>query len=316
MKKTFRLLGALALCVVMIPAASSCGGDDDGNEPGNGGVVDIEGSRLTSINGARITYDADGRLTRVSSPYGVSIDYSRGTISLEDEDDEEGTMDVRFNGRGYLSELSGSWDYTDDDDRYEYRYTGSGKVTYSYNGDGNLTKVVSENRETEKNLTTGEKEEYSGKFTMTLTWRDGNLITAVGESEEREDGRTERWTETYTYTYGNQPNKYFQMPISISYPLADESAFGVLAAVGMFGKGPVMLPDYMRESEVEDDGYTDNHSYNISFSLLSSGAIKTEDFGYHTYNYGYGSSSRSAGATTGKEIKKSTRDFFIRSHRK
>lgn len=315
MKKTFRILGAMALCAVMIPAVSSCGGDDDGDEPGNGGVVDVEGTRLTSINGVRIVYDADGRMTQVGSPYGVKIDYSRGTI-IVDDDDEEGTADVRFNGHGYLSELSSSWDYTDDEDRYEYRYTGSGKVTFSYNGDGNLTKVVSESRETEKNLTTGGKEDYYDRYMITLTWRDGNLITAVEEGEERDDDGTERWTDTYTYTYGNQSNKYFQMPISVSYPIADDSAYEVLAAVGLFGKGPAMLPDYMRESEVEDNGYTDSHSYNISFSLLGNGAIKTEDFGYHTYNYGYGSSSRSAGATTGKEIKKSTRDFFIRSHRK
>lgn len=307
--KTFRTIGALALCAVLVPALSSCGGDDDDDEPGNGGVIVMDGTRLTSVSNYRISYDADGRLKRISSPFTgngnlLEIDYADGTITLDDGEDEMEYMDVKFNGNGYISRLSSSWDYTENDGGDRYRYTGDGRMTFSYNGDGNLVKIDCEMTETEKDLDDNSTERFTERYTISYDWRNGNLVRAVEEGREIEDGDDDDWTDTYTLEYGNLPNTFLQTPATIAYIGFDESAMQLLAMAGLFGNGPEMLPSEMTDDE---DGYTD--TWRIVFSLNSNGSIAEERNGYRGYTYGYSNITRAAQGPK-LDVKASVRDIF------
>ena len=272
------MAGAFALCAVMVPAVTSCG--DDNDEPGNGGsAVVMDGTRLTSINNALIQYDSEGRVARFGSrsDYG-EIDYRNGILHLSD-DDEYGDMNVRFNGAGYISQLSQDWDYEDDGERWQ----GSGKATFSYDGDGHLVKVNISSSESYRDYEDGESGKYTEEYTVDLSWRNGNLMTITQRGEENEDGDRERWEEVYDLTYNLQENRYLQPTISQFESILDESEYTILACAGLFGIGSELLPSKIVESD--DDGYT--HTTNLTFNLNANGTIASERDNYNTYIYGY-----------------------------
>jgi hypothetical protein len=307
MIKTLRTISALALCVIIAPVFTSCG-DDDNDEPGNGAIVEIDGTRLTSMNNAAITYDRDGRLTRIASPYSISINYDEGTITTLD-DYEEGALDVRFNGSGYISELSNSWDYTEIDGGDKYQYKGSGKMRFSYNREGNLIRIDCSNSEIEKDFSDGTTEKFSEEYTVSYKWENGNLVEVVESGKENEDGYVDNWTDSYVISYGNESNKFLQMPMNLSYIAFDESGFQVLATAGLFGNGPVKLPNYISESD--DEGYESGHS--IDFTLNDNGSIASETGSYRPFYYGYSAFSRSA-ASSEDNIKFNVRNLFVKRH--
>lgn len=309
MKKTLRTIGAFALCAVLVPALGSCGGDDD-DEPGGGGVIELDGTRLTFYNNLTLNYDSEGRFKSVSSPFIsnaklLEIDYSKGSIMLGDGEEEMEDMDVKFNGRGCISRLESSWDYTDNDEGDSYHYVGSGEMTFSYSGDGNLVSVNCKMSETEKDLDDGSVERYEEHYTIDYDWRDGNLVRAVKEGRASDPGYDdEEWNIPYTLSYGNQANKFLQTPGTIAYITFDDSLMQILAAVGLFGNGPVMLPAKFTETD-EDDV----ESYNIVFTLNSNGTIAEERNGIHSYTYGYSAITRAAaGSATMPSCK--VRDIF------
>lgn len=286
MKKTFRMVGAAALCAVLMPALSSCGSDDD-DEP-NGGPdipgIEEEGPsgvstpvRLTSIGGVNIYYDDKGRVERVGRD--VIIDYSDGTIRLDDDE----VMNIKFNGKGYISEVSGSWDYEDEDGRTK----GGGKMKFSYNGSGNLVKCESSSNETY--WEDGYKYNYSETLTMDAEWKDGNLEKIEATEVEKEDGETDRDYMLTTYAYGDQLNKYYQMPLALSYGFFDDEEISVLAAAGLFGIGSKYLPSALAEI---DDDYT--HSNRVSYTLNDNGSIAREYFDNSGVNWNYSEITRGA----------------------
>lgn len=309
MKKTLRTIGALALCAVLVPALGSCGGDDD-DEPGGGGVIELDGTRLTFYNNLTLNYDSEGRFKSITSPFTsntklLEIDYSRGQIRITDGTGETEEMDVRFNGRGYISRLSQSWDYTERDGGDMYQYVGDGEMTFDYNGDGNLERIDCKTSETEKDLEDGSVERYEERYTIDYEWRDGNLVRAFKEGVESESGDPDyHWSMPYTFKYGNQRNVFLQTPGTMAYIAFDDSFIQILAAVGLFGNGPEMLPTRFTETE---DGETESH--NISFTLNSNATIAYEDNGMYTYTYGYSDITRAAaGPATMPSCK--VRDIF------
>lgn len=226
------MAGAFALCAAMVPAVTSCGGDDDEPGFGGGGII-LDGTRLTSINNALIQYDSEGRVSRFGSrsDYG-EIDYHNGIIRLSD-DDEYGEMRIRFNGAGYIAQLSQDWDYIDDDERWQ----GSGRATFSYDGEGHLVTVDVSSSESYRDLEDGESGKYTEEYTVDLSWRNGNLMTITQRGEENEDGDRERWEEVYNLTYNLQENLYLQPTVSQFESILDESDYTILACAGMFGIG-------------------------------------------------------------------------------
>lgn len=308
--KTFRMLGALALCAVTVPFLTACG--DDNDEPDNGGVNIIQGDHLTSVGNYGISYDSKGRVSSVRSNGDVLyIDYDHNTITVSDNDDydDEGELNVKFNGKGFITELSSSWDYQDRDDGEFYRTRGSGKIEYRYDGDGNLISVNCKSDETEEYNNRTEK--YSENYTIDLTWSNGCMMKSVENGEENEDGRVHTWTETYDVQYGNQANAYLQMPLCLSEIFGLDDELDVLGVIGLFGNGPAFLPNKLTETET----YDRPESWNISFTLNDNGSIASERIGSTTYRYTYGTISTRSGFGADKQGKKfNVRDVFV--HRK
>lgn len=317
--KTLRILGAMALCVVMLPSLTSCGDDDDDKGgDGTGGVLEIEGERLSYMSDGytsyNIEYDNKGRITTVATNYGdLVINYSKGTIALEGSDEDQDRYKVKFNDRGYITELVSSWSYVDTSDGDRYQIKGSGTVTFSYNGSGNLSTITSKMSETEKDLDTGESGKFTENYTTKLTWTGGNLVKAVCKGTETEGREKDTYSETFDIEYSTTDNLYRQNPVAISEIANDGTVWNVLAAAGLFGKGPKMLPRVV--SEVDDDDYT--YTKNVSYTLNSVGAISTEKVSYDTYTYRYDDVPRGRSVVTveSKPID-GARSFFVKGSRR
>ncbi len=306
MKKTFIKVGALAICAMLAPVLTSCGSDDDDEpfgRPDVPSIIEPDGItgndtyvRLTSLGGLPIYYDNQGRVEGVGSY--LEIDYSRGKIAMEDQE-----MNIKFNGKGYIKEISGAWDYEDEDGRYK----GSGKMSFEYNGDGNLIRYEVSSSETE--YEEDGKTYYDDGFTYTCKWQGGNLIRINGEGYETEDGETDRYNESFVYRYGDRQNKFFQMPLSLTEYLLDADELSVLAAAGLFGYGPANLPTGGVASD--DDGY--EGSFTVRFSLNENGSIAREIFDNSSVNWGYSEYTRGMFVEQPTAKKYSVRSLFVRS---
>ncbi|WP_288979911.1 hypothetical protein, partial [uncultured Parvimonas sp.] len=99
-------------------------------------------------------------------------------------DDEEAK--VSFNSDGYVTGISASWNYNEDG----YSYKGSGKISFSYNGNGQLVSYIESSSESGKE--DGESFSSQGSYKATYTWKDGNLIKVVTKEESTEDGEKGR----------------------------------------------------------------------------------------------------------------------------
>lgn len=306
MKKTFIKVGALAICAMLAPVFTSCGSDDDDEPFGRPDVPSItepggtSGNetyvRLTSLGGLPIYYDNKGRVEGVGNY--LDIDYSRGKILIEDQE-----MNIKFNGKGYIKEISGAWDYMDEGDRYK----GSGKMEFDYNGDGNLVKYKMDSTEIE--YEDREKTYYEEGVTYTCKWQHGNLVRVDGEVYEKEDGETERYYESFIYRYGDRQNKFFQMPLSVTEYLLDADELSVLAAAGLFGYGPANLPSGGVESD--DDGY--ESSFSVRFTLNNNGSIAREIFDNSSVSWDYSEYTRGMFVEQPAAKKHSVRSIFVRS---
>lgn len=299
--KTLRFLGSLVIGCALIPSLTACGGDDDDDDGGNGGggnngggsTTIIQGERLSSVAGFNLSYDNKGRLCKISPSYDYSsdndaliIDYAKGKIYEADSDgDPDGIVyNIKFNGKGYVSELSASYDYIDEDGGDEYRIKGSGKITFSYNGDGNLTGCYSSMSETEKDLEDGETSKYSETVDTKLTWANGNLISAKETDIEIEDGEKDTYRTNYNVQYNGEENRYRQFVFGLSYIPFDDTEWQIMAAAGLFGKGTAEVPVSLSESD--DEGEHTNHSFWYTFNENGSIASERANYG-NTIYWGY-----------------------------
>ena len=304
--KAFKKIYAFALCALIVPTFSSCDKDDDF---GTGAVIELDGTRLTSLDHSTISYDEKGRIVKVSSPNDIVIDYEKGTIS-ENDGDEDNIMKVRFNGKGYIAELSGSWDYTETESNGDkYQYTGSGKSVFTYNSNGNLVKMETTSSETEKDFSDGTTEKFSEKTTISYIWENGNLKQAIEDNTENEDGDVDSWQYLYNVTYGSQKNIFLQMPMSLSSIAFDYDGLHILSAAGLFGKGPALIPTNLSEN----GDY--NYSHVIYITLNDNGSIAKEEFEYNRFTYGYTTVSQpSAISAKGRnDVKLNIRNIFVRN---
>ncbi len=305
----------MALCAIMVPALTSCGDDDDDNDKGGdgtGGVLEIEGQRLSSVAGYSFHYDSKGRVTSVSNgSEALEINYTKGTIESVGFDDEESRYTVKFNDKGYITSLASSWDYIEQDGGDKYQYKGSGSITFSYNGSGNLTSAITKMSETEKDFSEGTTMKYSENSTTKFTWQNGNMVKAVCQITEISGRYKETFVENYEVDYSSTANTYRQNPFAISHILNGDTEWEVLAACGLFGNGPKQLP--VAFEETDDDGYT--RSSSVTYSLNSVGAISMERIGYYSYSWYYQDvDSRSVSVVETPKFGP-TRKFFVKSPR-
>lgn len=304
MKKTLRFLGAMALGLLMAPVFTSCGDDEPGDGAGNVQTPVYDGTRISSLNNVPVRYDQQGRAVSFGSEF--SIDYSTGRIYFDDADEEEENVTVSFTDKGYISSIKSSWDY---EDKYEdARYKGNASVQFSYDKDGHIVKMTESSRETYISTEDRESSTFEGNVTMSMAWKDGNLVKVVADESEIEDGEKDHDRYVYDIDYGTQMNVFKQFPMSLAYAFSEDTSWRILASLGFLGIGPNRIPESMEETD--DDGYSD--SDNFSITLNDNGTIKSEYVEHMVYYYGYSAVTKGMSAnkiSSGKPMR--ARDLLL-----
>lgn len=280
MNKRFYLsiLPAMAFAACALTFAS-CGGDEEDsyNPPSKGEAY--AGKLVTQVGDYKFYYDGDNRCYRMTSydDGTYEIDYSKGTITVDYGDQ---VLNVKFNGDGYVTEMSGSWVESYGGEVH----SGSGIQNIAYDGDGHLKSISVSS--TEKYSYDGESGSVDATGTVECVWVGGNLVSSEGMYEEREGG--ERWWErsNYDLTYDETlDNETGQVPVAISDIFGDYT--NSLPLVGLFGKGPAHLPESVSEKIVDSDGYGYEYRSNVAYGLNADGTISWERLDNDTYRYSY-----------------------------
>lgn len=291
MSNSVKAIAAMSACCLLMPVMTSCGGDEP-KAGGNGTIVEIDGTRVTGINDYSISYDNNGRpCTLESDDSKVSIDYEKGKIRVIYDEDEPEELNVKFSN-GYISEFSEKQEVKEEEGQYKL----DGKLKLSYSN-GYLTEVKWDTEEVYKYKENNYTSKYIDKTVVKLKWEKGILVYATEYGYIEDDGEKDEWTDEYAYDYDLEENMYQQMPITLSYSWAEESEWAVFGAVGLFGKGPVLLP-------------SSANSRSITFDLNANGSIKTERSSEGRFNYIYGLVSRSLEGKTQKSNLKKFRSIF------
>ena len=267
---------ALAMCAFTF---TSCDDDDDEYRMPTGPAATYAGKLVTGVGSYKFHYDDNNRCYKVTSSYGdvVMIDYKRGTISLESEDEE---FRVSFNGKGYITNMSGSWSDRDG----EVTVKGSGSISYLYDGEGRL--VSHKESASESGTYNGYRYSYNESASMSCKWVDGDLVSVLIRCDENEDGDKSWYTDEYTITYDKMnENAERQFPVVFGDFFGDD--YYTLAMVGMFGKGPAHLPETVIDEYEENGGSTYTDRYNVSFGLNYDGTIDWERINGSAYTYSY-----------------------------
>lgn len=288
--RTFKFIGALTLCAATVCSLWSCG-DDNEDEPSYP-IINVEGSRISSINGFKISYDETGRVDMIVNPKSgeqLTINYKKKTMQFSDiRNISEGiTLDFSYNHKGYIKEISCAWDYYDPEDNDHEK--GSGICQYSYDDRGHLIYVLAVSNNTETDLTSGTISKSREDAAWHLDWTGGNLSAIDIDGTDTENGITETIKTVVTVDYGQTSNEHAQLPISLASVMMpgmfiDDDIMSILAAVGLFGAGPAMLPARITEKPANEP--TD--SFSVSFQLNSNGTIAEERVaGDEIYRFSY-----------------------------
>lgn len=285
----------MALSAVLFTGLSlgltSCG--DDNDEPRGEDYPLFDNTRLTRLGDLVLSYDDEGRVESVTGGRVYwNLDYKEGVITSNTFTDQDGIR-MKFNGKGYITSLESDWDYVDelDDDESEH-CKGSGRMTFAYDGNGNLISSKYESDDVVQNLQTGQTWKYRDDIDISLTWHKGNLQRVVREETETETGSpTYRDIETYEYDCDGRDNTFRQMPLSLTVGVFDDdmTIWTALACAGMFGNGSSQLPT--RFVVTDDDG--DSDVVTISFRLNDNGSIAAESIDGEICLYDYSAASRS-----------------------
>lgn len=309
--KSLKLTAILALAAFCAPMVTSCGSDDNDapDSPNKSEVSDIDGTRVTGVGDCTVTYDSKGRPTvfNIEDDGIMTIDYSKGTFIGSDE---MGKMNIKFNAKGFVTELSSSWNYKFTEDGITVQAKGSGTLTCSYEND-----VLKSIKATESSSFKAGQQSYETKGTsiMTLIWSNNNL-TAIKSSEDyTKNGEKEHHEAQAKIEYGTQTNKFRQFPMAI----ADESEAIIpyFYSVGLVGNGPANLPVSM---VVEDE--EGRYSSSISYVLNPNGSIKSESTKRgsskpETWDYTYSDITRSLMPAANKQLTpEMIRDIFLPRH--
>ena len=281
--KYFKTLGYMGIIAMAISLLSSCKEKKDDIVIDFGdtskAIINFDGSLLTAVDNYQIRYDDQGRITRITSIYDgnlFEINYKTGKAMIYGDEAK-----IMFNNDGYITELSSSWN----EKEYPYQYIGETEILFKYDKEGYLTGINSFTEETEINL------EYKDSYTDrsyvegTLTWSQGNLIETSYKVKEFGDNR--EMIEEHPISYDNTANKFLQYPIFMSSIIISDEPFNIMAAIGLFGKGPANLPAVIKNIYRLDSDVMEIW-INCSFELNSNGSINTETLeNIETIQYSY-----------------------------
>ena len=277
-KNLFSLAAMSAKCLCLVAALAtafslaSCGDDDDDGYDVSATIIEAEdGDKLQVTRAGSIYYgyDDDGYINYLDWD-GEEFEGSDNATKFYCSDDEyELTVQLSYNGSGYISKATDKGGYYYDDGDYD---SWEESASFSYDGSGHLTKISYSGKNTE--VYDGDKESYSFSGTITLTWSDGLLTTYV-HSEEDSDGDTEIETYEFDYNDGQYANAYNQHTPS-SVGCGDDLLVFAFAFAGLCGKGPDYLPRTVEYSDYEaydDEEYEYSGSTTYKYGFNSDGTV-------------------------------------------
>lgn len=319
---------------LMVSAGFVACGDDDDDDGGSGviqsgGFTGSDGQtvRLTSVGDLVINYDANGKVTSFGdADEGELYTISGSSFSIAGTNYK---YNFSTNGKGYITKLVFSYDFTDSDGDSE---KGSGTINFSYNGSGQITGYSgsgsSEYVDVYNNGNSVDKGSEKSTVDVTCAWSSGNLTSVVQQDKGTytENGETTNYedTDTYTFTYGSQANVTKQYTYYVSKPFLG-GGLSALSMVGFFGIGTAYLPTGYTKEEVENrDGeqpYTYTSNYTLTYTLNSNGTIATEQRNNSSViQYRYSNATRAA-ASADSDMSIAAqlpmlKDMFFKHHRR
>ncbi|MCR4922252.1 MAG: hypothetical protein K5945_11200 [Bacteroidaceae bacterium] len=309
--KKYLFMAAL-LCMGCV-CLTSCGDDDDELGSGKAGAVpaptitDANGNKVqvTSIGNFSFGYDEQGKLrsfTAVNETF--EIEGNKFILNSETED-WKSSINIALNGKGYISTISYKTSRKSSDGENEVE---EGKITCSYNGNGQMTGVSESSSFLETDIDNGKQVgTWSGNSTSkcNITWKNENLTDCNFTSNETEKGSFiedgKKYTENestkgegkMTFTYGSEKNPARQLPFVMCSSIFEQTIevggdIGVFAVIGLYGVGPAYLPEsytcYRKWVETEDgeeDIDEENSSRYFRFDInKNNGTIATEYISY------------------------------------
>lgn len=275
--KRIQTLWMMITCFIILTLANACSKDDLPDVM----VSDMDGKRVSSVGGCKIKYDEKDRPYKFIGYDGenVEIDYDKNKLYFDEVE-----YNLKFH-KGLISEMTFS--IIDNSDSYQSRHTG--KYTFSYDKDNCLTKMTEDVSGKIQYDDKDYAESISLRTEQNFKWRNGNLRHIAYNGVEDYDGKEYVFSSDIEIEYGYEENRFRQFPLGFLYNFEDFC--DVLFAVGLFGNGPVNLPDEMIISEEEDDEFYD-YTRSFSFALNSNGTIKSEKYGVTTISYGYSTLTR------------------------
>ena len=291
-------LFSLCICLFGGMALVSCSSDDDeGAASTDVGVIAGKANvRVTQVGNYRFYYDDKGRIDKIKDGNYEEYHFKYNPNKVIWYDSDEGYSDdevsISYNSNGFVSKVEASSSGKDGSDSWQ----GSGSASYSYDGQGHLTRISSSWKETG----TEDGERYSDVWTVStvLTWKNDMLVKIVEDEKDIEDGETETDNSIVTFTYAtdnldNYLNEYYQCDPSFAKELegiGDGELEEALAYVGLMGKGSKYLPmSSKKEWEEYYDGKTHegSSSYTHKYGFNSNGTISYATVNNTRYNYSY-----------------------------
>ena len=272
MVKKYWILSVIGIVTLGFAA---CSDDDDDGYDMSATIIETEdGDKLQVTRAGSIYYgyDDDGYINYLDW-YGDEYEGSDNATKFYYSDgDEEESVQLSYNGSGYISNVTDKGTYYYDDDEY---YSWEEIASYSYDSSGHLTKISYSGKETD--VYDGDKESYSFSGTITLTWSDGLLTTYV-HSDKYSDGETDIETYEFDYNDGQYANAYNQHTPS-SVGCGDDLLALAFAFAGLCGKGPDYLPrtvDYSEYWAYDDEVYEYSGSTTYKYGFNSDGTVDYE----------------------------------------
>lgn len=258
MKQNFKCFASIFLSMAVGCAFTSCSNDnDEPNDPNGGentsaGVVNpknvFTGQMPSEINGSKLTHNAEGFVTKITTSDGKVITFEYPVVSRAAEStntvvmtvDEGGDItyyDMTIGDNGFVSRAYVKYK---EPGQHEYE---EGTWTLTYDNQGHLTKAFHDYTD----------EQGEDDYTVTIQWDNDNIVKTY-----KDNG----W-DSYTYQYVNSKypqaieNKGALFMFEDIYPIEVYDLEWVYYA-GMLGKGPKNLA--VSDSEIDEgDTYTTNY---------------------------------------------------------
>ena len=277
MKKYFLKLFTIMVVTTMGCGFVSCGDDDDDNGTSASDASDKDSTkRVKSVGDCVFSYKDNGLVDYITiGDLRCDFSYNPNKMVQSYNGKEEAVASFSQNSLGFITQVEVN------SKNEEEAMTGS--TTIGYDGSGHLVSM--------KGLFTRNNKGSSEQFTetLTLTWQDDKLMSAVWETEGTDMGYPYHYLETYEYEYAKNLNDYYNKYRQYAPSLIGAYGDGideVLAIIKKLGNGPLYLPVSCTHTDNES-GYKRSETEQYSYGFNDDGSISYCSVNDRRYVYSY-----------------------------